>query len=494
MGKKRMQNKKRIQIYQICLFLGLAVGYLTYFYFVVPLGQDDYFYHIKIGTDILNGTKINTTDIYSWLSTEVSMKWINHEWLAEVIMALLYKLIGHNTIHFMILSGMAGIYICMIKSGAIRGNLLADIPCIILLLFIMLDETARPYVWGNCFIALFVYLLEQIHTKKKTYSPAFIFMIVVVWANIHGGSVIMAILLPLTYLIFGLFTFHTGGYMYQPKAEPKELRQYAKLTVISAAASVVTPFGFRTVTYLFYQDSTVKQFISEWESLDFTMDELRKFWVLPVFVGLFFLSRKRIEIKDFIICAGTIFIFVAQVRYFPIACIFVLMYGYKYCKEDAGFVKKDIVCRILLAGCMISFILSILLLYRINTKSDSIIDPPVSDKMIQILEGLEGERIYTSYNDGSYLIFKGIPVFIDGRADLYDPQMLVRAMLLCYASKEYEQDGVINVKDFINEWQLSYFLLENEHSLTGYLIENYHTYIIYKDKKETLLKIGSYKN
>ena len=31
-------------------------------------------------------------------------------------------------------------------------------------------------------------------------------------------------------------------------------------------------------------------------------------------------------------------------------------------------------------------------------------------------------RLYNEYNYGSYLLFRGIPVFIDSRADVYDPQ------------------------------------------------------------------------
>ena len=35
---------------------------------------------------------------------------------------------------------------------------------------------------------------------------------------------------------------------------------------------------------------------------------------------------------------------------------------------------------------------------------------------------VENMRIYNEYNYGSYLIFRGIPVFIDSRADLYSPE------------------------------------------------------------------------
>ena len=41
-----------------------------------------------------------------------------------------------------------------------------------------------------------------------------------------------------------------------------------------------------------------------------------------------------------------------------------------------------------------------------------------------ILENLDiaNMKIYNEYNYGSYLLFKGIPVFIDSRCDLYAPE------------------------------------------------------------------------
>ena len=36
--------------------------------------------------------------------------------------------------------------------------------------------------------------------------------------------------------------------------------------------------------------------------------------------------------------------------------------------------------------------------------------------------GIENLKLYNDYNYGSYLLFQGIPVFIDSRADLYTPE------------------------------------------------------------------------
>lgn len=69
-------------------------------------------------------------------------------------------------------------------------------------------------------------------------------------------------------------------------------------------------------------------------------------------------------------------------------------------------------------------------LYR-GKKDDEYIDSssyPV-DAVNYILEevdkgnlNLETMKTFNDYNYGSYLVFKGIPVFIDSRADLYSPE------------------------------------------------------------------------
>lgn len=39
-------------------------------------------------------------------------------------------------------------------------------------------------------------------------------------------------------------------------------------------------------------------------------------------------------------------------------------------------------------------------------------------------------KIYNEYNYGSYLLFRGIPVFVDSRADLYTPQFNGEKMMM----------------------------------------------------------------
>ena len=69
----------------------------------------------------------------------------------------------------------------------------------------------------------------------------------------------------------------------------------------------------------------------------------------------------------------------------------------------------------------------ILCIYLINPKlNDKFIDessyPTLAANYIVNNLNLDEIKLFNDYNYGSYLIFRGIPVFIDSRADLYAPE------------------------------------------------------------------------
>ena len=90
--------------------------------------------------------------------------------------------------------------------------------------------------------------------------------------------------------------------------------------------------------------------------------------------------------------------------------------------------------------------------------------PKMNDKFIDensypvkasdfILENLDTENIklYNEYNYGSYLLYRGIPVFIDSRADLYAPEFNGTK------NEEGEYEGKDIFSDFLNISNISTF-------------------------------------
>ena len=97
----------------------------------------------------------------------------------------------------------------------------------------------------------------------------------------------------------------------------------------------------------------------------------------------------------------------------------------KYAKESCKAIEKK--CTEILG--MITTISLVLIISVVNYK------PKINDEYINktaypvdaanyILNNLDVDNIklYNEYNYGSYLLFRGIPVFIDSRADLYSPE------------------------------------------------------------------------
>ena len=92
-----------------------------------------------------------------------------------------------------------------------------------------------------------------------------------------------------------------------------------------------------------------------------------------------------------------------------------------------------------------------------------------------ILENLDVQNIklFNEYNYGSYLLYKGIPVFIDSRADLYTPEFNTKTGKV--------EDGMDIFTDFIQASGLNVFYEE--------IFEKYgitHV-ILYKNSKMNLM-------
>ena len=124
-----------------------------------------------------------------------------------------------------------------------------------------------------------------------------------------------------------------------------------------------------------------------------------------------------------------------QSTMFIIICSVILnRLAYDFVRKEGENVDEKLieVFTTLFGGFVISALVVILSLYFIKGKIKSkYIDEksyPVemSEFILQYFDenniNIEDVRLYNEYNYGSYLLFKGIPVFIDSRCDLYAPE------------------------------------------------------------------------
>ena len=205
------------------------------------------------------------------------------------------------------------------------------------------------------------------------------------------------------------------------------------IMIICAFTGLLTPLGDTPYTYLIKtMEGNTTEHISE--HLPLTLINNKNILVVfAMFLAILIFTDTKIKLRDFFMLAGlTLLCFISRRQ----VSIFVLMCGFIFQKLIVSLLNKyDKDGSEKLATGMTKFLgktLSILVvilvsfyLYRgkMNAPIVSTTSYPVA-ACDYILENLDVEnlRIFNEYNYGSYLLYRGIPVFIDSRADLYAPE------------------------------------------------------------------------
>jgi len=211
------------------------------------------------------------------------------------------------------------------------------------------------------------------------------------------------------------------------------VRWLVLVLIICAFTGLLTPLGDTPYTYLVktMQGNTTAS-ISEHLPLTLYNDK-ETMAILVLFLMMLIFTDVKIKLRDLFMLAGLVFLSFMSRRQVSMVIliagfIFAKLLTYLVEKYDAEGCKRFIKFMTTIIGkvCTIAFIV----LFSIAIYKPKINDPyinsasyPVAaaDWMIENLD-IENIRLYNEYNYGSYLLYRGIPVFIDSRADLYAPE------------------------------------------------------------------------
>ena len=86
---------------------------------------------------------------------------------------------------------------------------------------------------------------------------------------------------------------------------------------------------------------------------------------------------------------------------------------------------------------------------------------------------LEMKRGFNSYKWGGYLIWRGAPVFIDGRADVYGDDFIHNYQRTFSLKHDWPEP--------LEEFEVDYVLMESTHSLLTLLAESQDWEKVYED-------------
>ena len=206
------------------------------------------------------------------------------------------------------------------------------------------------------------------------------------------------------------------------------------IMVICIFTGLLTPLGDTPYTYLFktLQGNTTKNIN---EHLPMTLiDESEACCCLILFLAPLIFTKVKIRLSDLFMIGGlcflmlssrrqvTMFVIVGSVILNRLITQLIVIYNDEKYIENMEKRASSII------GVLIISILTLCLTYYLakDKVDDKYIDEssyPVQacDYILKNID-LGKARFYNEYNYGSYMLFIGIPVFIDSRADLYAPE------------------------------------------------------------------------
>ena len=247
--------------------------------------------------------------------------------------------------------------------------------------------------------------------------------------------------------------------------------------IICIFTGLLTPLGDTPYTYLpkTMQGNTMEN-ISEHLPLTL-IDDVKTMVVIVLFLLILIFTDTKIKLRDLFMIAGLVLMAFMSRRQ---VSMFVLIGGFVFAKllvalidkYDKGGAEQAVNAITTIWGKIITILLAILVaftLYRgkINNPIVSTSSYPVKacDYILENID-IENMRIFNEYNYGSYLLYRGIPVFIDSRADLYTPEFNGTK------DEEGEYEGRDIFTDYINTTNISRYY-ENtfkEYNITHVLI------------------------
>ena len=411
----------------------LAFSSAIYFFSFVT-ADPDLWGHIKFGEGIWRAKGIVRVDPYSF--TAYGQPWINHEWLSEIIFYLTYRHLGDAGLLFGKLSIGLFIVAVLSKICAIRKQnpIVYSTITVLAISVISPGFMIRPQVFSFLFFSLFLYVLHQFFSERRN----LLFLLpclMALWVNLHGGFLMGWTLLitvvtwkTLTHFIFGKKT--------------KQLGALWMWTLIASAATLLNPYGYKLLVFLYKTLSLPRQ-ISEWNPvslLDLSHPNLKLLALL--FFTTLCKKPKQNEGWELVACAMTLIASFCHGRHMPFFGIMVA----PYLVFQLSALISDIQPRFpkltftRTSQNLVAIFLGILIAYQTYTgirryvisNCRIIVDPetyPVAAVRFLRLNNIQG-NLLLPFDWGEYAIWKlypGCKVSVDGRFRTVYPEPVIQA-------------------------------------------------------------------
>ncbi len=435
----------------------------------------DMWWHLRTGEFIWQHG-IPHHDVFSF--TVPDHEWITHEWLSEALMWAVYVIGGLPglSVAFALLGALAFWLVCTCSDGK---PYLAGLLAIVGSFTASPSAGVRPQMFDLVLTAVFVLVLERfaaraIHRRALVWLP----VLTILWVNLHGGYLLGVVVL-LVYAGGEALELLSGDPSHR-RLSWVDVRWLVLVAAVCVLAAVVNPNGWRLWAYPFgtLGSAAMQQNIAEWRSPDFH-DYV--YWPFLVMLGVGAMSWMRAPGRpcctDILLFFGTGAAGLVSLRHIALFAViatpiiarslaaglrgtnaYALLTGQNGSSQMSRR-KARLNWAILLVGMLNIGAWNAAKLARNEARMSSAY--PVAAVDFLEREGLAQQRGYNPYAWGGYLIWRRIPVFVDGRADVYGDDFLARYLKTLRLTDEWRAP--------LRDFDVRYVLVERSNPLATLL-------------------------
>ncbi len=433
--------------------------------------QNDTYYTIAIGKHILeNG--VDMQDPFSW---HEDLPYTYPHWAYDVATYLVYS-VGQA------FNGEAGAFVAIYLATALLAALLGvtlfkvnkkiaknTLISFVITLFAMYALrdfiAARAQLVTYILFVFEIYFIEMFLNKPKKRYIFGLILIPILIANLHVAVWWFYFILYLPYIaefIIAKISKLDNKVIFTRinVTLNKNVKYLIIIMIVCLFTGLLSPLGLTPYDYIIKTmlgDTTSN--ISEHlpTTLINSVEALTAFGIILLIMTL---TKAKLKLSDAFMLGGLMFLMLYSRRhqslFFLIGSIILnkllldILENYK--KNGIQIIEKILFSKISIA--LITLLVVILSVYFIlqkdgNTFVDKSTYPVDASEWILQNLNLDEIKLFNEYNYGSYLLYKGIPVFIDSRADLYAPEF--------NTPTNNKDDGRDIFMDFIDSSNLNVF-------------------------------------
>ena len=396
------------------------------------LRDPDTYWHLAAGRWILEHGSVPLSDPFS--HTLPGAPWVAHEWLSEIILAGIFRLAGWSGLVVATALSFAATLaylnrFLLARLEPLHALVLTGLAASLLAMHLL----ARPHIFVWPLLAVWVGTLVAASEQARR-PPWWLLPLLCLWANLHG-SFALGLALAAALAVDALVGLPAGQ-------RRVAARHWAGFLGLALAVTLITPWGWHGLLYPFQVVNMeyALQRISEWRSPDFHSLQGLEIWLL-LLLALACSGRLRLPWLRLLLVLGLVHLALKHQRHGTVLALVAplliappLARGWP--RGATG--NADVLDRLFLAlaaparrgAILVAVLLASLLIGAVLHGAR--FAPAVANTPQAALRAAQAAQasgpVLNSYGFGGYLIYAGVPVFIDGRADMYGDRLLRRQL------------------------------------------------------------------